>query len=284
MSPSGSENGDNLPRPGGHSRSSSDDAPPNVDDRSDRVASSGGAPPPPALADSPPKSPSKPPLPPGVSRRGHPLLRKGSLGDESVASAISAMSEEEMQQQQQQQLAENQKTVTHRNIQKPKGAHKRNVSWSHDAPPSTGSVALQQPDLTGEHGGGTGGGAMNGIGGGGGGGGGGGPTGPHPPALKPKLQVQRNKTMDSLISNLSPDPRGPGHVRTNTRITLTDLTVSQCDHVLYSSLLILFSMYCLTLHGFYMYLLTCSPIHWRTRLRMPSSELLRPGSGSRTTL
>eukprot|EP00561_Arcocellulus_cornucervis_P003859 CAMPEP_0185807866 /NCGR_PEP_ID=MMETSP1322-20130828/5267_1 /TAXON_ID=265543 /ORGANISM="Minutocellus polymorphus, Strain RCC2270" /LENGTH=1399 /DNA_ID=CAMNT_0028504049 /DNA_START=527 /DNA_END=4726 /DNA_ORIENTATION=+ len=217
MSPSGSKNGDNLPRPGGHSRSSSDDAPPNVDDRSDRVASSGGAPPPPALADSPPKSPSKPPLPPGVSRRGHPL-RKGSLGDESVASAISAMSEEEMQQQQ--QLAENQKTVTHRNIQKPKGAHKRNVSWSHDAPPSTGSVALQQPDLTGEHGGGTGGGAMNGIGGGGGGG----PTGPLPPALKPKLQVQRNKTMDSLISNLSPDPRGPGHVRTNTRITLTDLT------------------------------------------------------------
>ena len=135
MSPSGGESGDNLPRPGGHSRSSSD-----------------------------------------------------------------------------------------RNIQKPKGAHKRNVSWSHDAPPSTGSVALQQPDLTGEHGGVTGGGAMNGIGGGGGGG----PTGPLPPALKPKLQVQRNKTMDSLISNLSPDPRGPGHVRTNTRITLTDLTVSQC--------------------------------------------------------
>ena len=202
MSPYGSENGDNLPRPGGHSRDSSDDAPASVDDR---------APPPPALADSPPKSPSKPPLPPGVSRRGHPPLRKASFGDESEVSAISAASEEDVQQQ----LAENQKTVTHRNVQKPKGAHKRNVSWGFGNAPNSND--LQQPDLTGEYGGDTGGGATAT------------PTGPLPPALKPKMQVQRNKTMDSLVSNLSPDPRGPGHARTNTRITLTDLTVSQCD-------------------------------------------------------
>ena len=126
---------------------------------------------------------------------------------------------------QQQELAENQKTIGHRNL--PKGGHKRNVSWGvYDAPgskgsadsPSTGSsVNLQQPDLTG-NGGGRGG-AMNGNSGGGAA-----PTGPLPPSLKPKYQVQRNKTVDSLISNLSPTP---GHTRTNTRITLTDLTVSQ---------------------------------------------------------
>jgi hypothetical protein len=155
-------------------------------------------------------------------------------------SAISTASEEDMQQQQ--QLAENQKTVTHRNVQKPKGAHKRNVSWGFGNAPSSND--LQQPDLTGEYGGGTGGGAMNGIGGGGGGA----PTGPLPPALKPKLQVQRHKTMDSLVSQLSPITQGPGHARTNTRITLTDLTVSQYDMLCATySCLMLFSTYCLTL-------------------------------------
>lgn len=142
------------------------------------------------------------------------------MGDESEVSALSAVSEEDMQQQ---ELAENQKTVTHRN-QLPKGGHKRNVSWGvYDAPsskgsadsPSTGSVNLQQPDLTGTGGGR--GGTMNGISGGGAAA----PTGPLPPSLKPKRQVQRNKTVDSIISNLSPNP---GHQRTNTRITLTDLT------------------------------------------------------------
>ena len=145
------------------------------------------------------------------------------MGDESEVSALSAVSEEDMQQQ---ELAENQKTITHRN-QLSKGAHKRNVSWGvYDAPsskvsadsPSTGSVNLQQPDLTGN--GGVRGGAMNGFIGGGAAA----PTGPLPPSLKPKHQVQRNKTVDSIISNLSPNP---GHNRTNTRITLTDLTVSQ---------------------------------------------------------
>ena len=143
------------------------------------------------------------------------------MGDESEVSALSAVSEEDLQQQ---ELAENQKTVTHRNLL-PKGGHKRNVSWGvYDAPsskgsadsPSAGSVNLQQPDLTGTGGGR--GGTMNGISGGGTA-----PKGPLPPSLKPKLQVQRNKTVDSIISNLSPNP---GHNRTNTRITLTDLTVS----------------------------------------------------------
>ena len=142
------------------------------------------------------------------------------MGDESEVSALSTVSEEDMQQQ---ELAENQKTIAHRN-QLSKGAHKRNVSWGvYDAPtsrgsvdnPSTGSANLQQPDLSGN--GGVRGGAMNGVSGGVA------PTGPLPPSLKPKHQVQRNKTVDSIISNLSPNP---GHFRTNTRITLTDLTVS----------------------------------------------------------
>lgn len=238
MSPYGSENGDSLPRPGDHSRDPSADAPANlsvassgigdyVDARSDQAASqsqgSAPPPPPPALGSSPPKSPAaKPPLAPGGVRRGQSPLRKASNGDESEVSALSAVSEEDMQQQ---ELAENQKTVTHRNLL-PKGSHKRNVSWGvYDVPsskgsagsPSTGSVDLQQPDLTGTGGGR--GGTMNGISGGAAAA----PTGPLPPSLKPKRQVQRNKTVDSIISNLSPNP---GHNRTNTRITLTDLTVS----------------------------------------------------------
>ena len=234
MSPYGSENGDNLPRPGDLSRDPSDDAAPAnlsvassgignyVDARSDQAASqSQGPPPPPALGSSPPKSPAaKPPLAPGGVRRGHSPSRKASMGDESEVSALSAVSEEDMQQQ---EVAENQKTVTHRNL--PKGAHKRNVSWGvYDAPgskgsedsPSSGIASLQQPDLEGTGGGR--GGAMNGISGDTA------PTGPLPPSLKPKHQVQRNKTVDSIISNLSPNP---GHHRTNTRITLTDLTVSR---------------------------------------------------------
>jgi len=132
------------------------------------------------------------------------------MGDESEVSALSAVSEEDTQQQQ--QLAENQKTVTHRNLKK--ATHKRNVSWgdgnnlpgrkgSADSP-SSGGFNLQQPDLAG-----IGGGVPAG--------------GPLPPALKPQQHVQRNQTVDTLISNLTPNP---GHIRTNTRITLTDLTVS----------------------------------------------------------